>query len=55
MEPNNNAIRQRMANEVHEDVLPGDSHDIVTAMKSIEFGLKTSAPTAPGLLKVYRS
>ena len=41
-----------MANEVHKDVLPGDSH--VTAMESIkdEFGLETSATTAPGLLKV---
>ena len=52
VEPNINAICQRMANEVHKDVLPGDSH--VTAMKSIkyEFGLKTSATTTPGLLKV---
>ena len=41
-----------MANEVHKDVLPGDSH--VTAMESIkgEFGLKMSATTTPGLLKV---
>ena len=52
VEPNINAICQRMANEVHKDVLPGDSH--VTAMESIkdEFGLKTSATTTPGLLKV---
>ena len=51
-EPNINAICQRMANEVHRDVLPGDSH--VTAMESIkdEFGLRTSATTTPGLLKV---
>ena len=41
-----------MANEVHKDVLPGDSH--VTATESIkdEFSLKTSTTTAPGLLKV---
>ena len=41
-----------MANEVHRDVLPGDSH--VTAMEPFkgEFGLKTSATTALGLLKV---
>ena len=41
-----------MANEVHNDVLPTDSH--VTAMESIkdEFGLKTSATTTPGLLNV---
>jgi len=40
------------ANEVHKDMLPGDSH--VTAMESIkdEFGLKASATTTPGLLKV---
>ena len=52
VEPKINAICQRMANEVHQDVLPGDSH--VAAMESIkdEFGLKTSAPTTPGLLKV---
>ena len=50
--PNINALCQRMANEVHRDVLPGDSH--VTAMRSFkdEFGLKTSATTTPGLLKV---
>ena len=50
--PDINAICQRMANEVHRDVLPGDSH--VTAMESIkdEFGLRTSATTTPGLLKV---
>ena len=43
-----------MANEVHRDdiVLPGNSH--VTAMESIkdEVGLKASATTAPGLLKL---
>ena len=52
VEPNINAIWQRMASEVHKDVLPGDSH--VTPMESIkdEFGLKASATTAPGLLKV---
>ena len=52
VEPNINAICQRMANEVHKDVLPGDSH--VTAMESIkdEFGLKASATAVPGLLKV---
>ena len=50
--PDINAICQRMANEVHRDVLPGDSH--VTATESIkdEFGLRTSATTPPGLLKV---
>ena len=54
VEPNINAICQKMTNEVHKDVLPGDSHDIVTAIESIkdEFGVKTSAATAPGLLKV---
>ena len=46
VEPNVNAICQKMANEVHRDVLPGDSH--VTAMESIKFGLKASATTAPG-------
>ena len=52
VEPNIDAICQRMANEVHKGVLPGDSH--VTAMESIkdEFGLKMSATTTPGLLKV---
>ena len=52
VEPNINAICQRMTNEVNKDVLPGDSH--VTAMESIkgEFGLTTSATTASGLLKV---
>ena len=50
--PDTNALCQRMANEVHRDVLPGDSH--VTAMESFkdEIGLKTSATTTPGLLKV---
>ena len=50
--PDTNALCQRMANEVHRDVLPGDSH--VTAMESFkdEFGLRTSATTTPGLLKV---
>ena len=50
--PDTNALCQRMANEVHRDVLPGDSH--VTAMKSFkgEFGLSTKATTTPGLLKV---
>ena len=50
VEPNINAICQRMTNEVHNDVLQGDSH--VTAMESIKdgFGLKTSATTTPGLL-----
>ena len=52
VEPNINAICQKMSNEVHRDVLPGDSH--VTAMESIkdEFGLRTSATTTPGSLKV---
>ena len=52
VEPNINAIYQRMANEVHKDALPGDDH--VTAMEPIkdEFGLKTSATMTPGLLKV---
>ena len=52
LHPNINALCQRTANEVHRDVLPGDSH--VTAMGAIkdEFGLETSATTAPGLLKV---
>ena len=50
--PDTNALCQRMANEVHRDVLPGDSH--VTAMEPFkdEFGLWTSATTTPGLLKV---
>ena len=43
-----------MANEVQDskDVLPGDSP--VTAMEDIkdEFGLRTSATTTPGLLKM---
>ena len=41
-----------MTNKVHKDVLPGNSH--VTAMEAIkdEFGLRTSATTTPGLLKV---
>ena len=41
-----------MANKVHKDVLPGDSHE--TAIESIKdtFGLKTRATTTPGLLKV---
>ena len=55
VEPNINAILcQRMANcnGVHKGVLPGDSH--MASMESIkdEFGLKTSATTTPGLLKV---
>ena len=50
--PDTNALCQRMANEVHRDVLPGDSH--VAAMESLkdEFGLRTSATTTPGLLRV---
>ena len=50
--PETNALCQRMANEVHRDVLPGDSH--VAAMESLkgEFGLRTSATTTPGLLRV---
>ena len=50
--PDINALCQRMANGVHRDVLPGDGH--VTAMEPFkdEFGLKTSATTTPGLLKV---
>ena len=50
--PDTNALCQRMANEVHRDVLPGDSH--ATAMESFkdEIGLRTSATTTPGLLKV---
>ena len=50
--PDTNALCQRMANEVHRDVLPGDSH--VTAMDALkcEFGLRASATTAPGLLKL---
>ena len=32
--PDTNALCQRMANEVHRDVLPGDSH--VTAMESLK-------------------
>ena len=52
--PDTNALCQRMANKVNRDVLPGDSHDIVTAMEAIkdEFSLRTSATTTPGLLKV---
>ena len=47
-----NAVCQRMANEVHKDVLPGDSH--VTAMEALkdEFGVRTSATTTPGVLKI---
>ena len=47
-----NELCQRMASEVHRDLLPGDSH--VTAMGPFkgEFGLRASATTAPGLLKV---
>ena len=47
-----NALCQRMANEEHRDVLPCDGY--VTAMESFkdEFGLRTSATTAPGLTKV---
>ena len=47
-----NALCHRMANEVQKDVLPYDSH--VTVMEAIkdEFGLRTSATTTPGLLKV---
>ena len=47
-----NALCQRMANAVHGDVLPGDSH--VTAIESFkdEFGMRTSATTTPGVLKV---
>ena len=39
---------KRMPNDVHEDVMPSDSH--VTAMESIkyEFGLKASSTTTPG-------
>ena len=46
--PDTNALCQRMANEAHRDVLPGDSH--VTAMEPFkgEFGLRASATTAPG-------
>ena len=33
VQPNVNALCQRMANEVHRDVLPGDSH--MTAMEAI--------------------
>ena len=53
--PDTNALCQRMANEVHRDVLPGDSH--VTAMESFkdEFGLRTSASTTPGLLNILNS
>ena len=49
--PDTNALCQRMANEVHQDVLPGDSH--ATTMESFKdkFGLRTSATTTPGLLK----
>ena len=52
VEPNVSAVCQRMANEVHSDVLPGDSH--VTAMESIKggFGLKASATMTTGLLSV---
>ena len=47
-----NAICQRMANEVHKNVLPGDSHVIAMGSIKDEFGLTTSATTTPGLLKV---
>ena len=50
--PDTNALCQRIANEVHKDVLPCDSH--ATAMEAIKdkFGLSTSATTTPGLLKI---
>ena len=50
--PDTSALCQRMANEAHKDVLPGDGH--ATAMEAIkgEFGLRTSATTTPGLLKI---
>jgi hypothetical protein len=50
--PDTNALCQRMSNEVHRDVLPGDSHVAATESLKDEFGLKTSATTTPGLLKV---
>ena len=45
--PDTNALCQRMANEVHRSVLPGESH--ATAMASIkdEHGLRTSAIAQP--------
>ena len=50
--PDINVLCQRMANEAHKSVLPDDSH--ATAMGAIkgECGLRASATTAPGLLKV---
>ena len=50
--PDTNALCQRMANEVHQDVLPCNSH--ATAMEPFkdEFGLRMSATTTSGLLKV---
>ena len=50
--PDTNALCQRMANEVHRYVLRGASH--VTAMEAIKdgFGLMTSAPMTPGLIKI---
>ena len=39
---------QRIANEAHEDVLPGDSHDTDMEATKGEFGLGASATTAPG-------
>ena len=52
LHPSANALCQKMANEVHKDVLPGHSH--ATAMEAIKdkFGLRMSSTTAPGLLKV---
>ena len=50
--PETNALCQRMANEVHRDVLPGDSHVAAMGPLKGEFGLRTSATTAPGLLTV---
>ena len=46
------ALCRRMANEVHRDVLPGDGHATAMEPSKGEFGLRTSATTTPGLLKV---
>ena len=50
--PDTNTLCQRMANEVHKDVLPGYRHATSTESIKDEFGLRTSATTAPGLLKI---
>ena len=52
VQPDANALCQRMDSEVNGHVLPGAGH--ATAMEAIkgEFGLRASATTAPGLPRV---